>query len=320
MSRLLVLAETYAGHIAPGTLTTISFAQQWKQASGGEFDILVLVGGAIADLESIASLGACKILQATSPELENPTAGVVASIIKAAIQGSGATSLAGPSSSFGRDVLPRTAAVLGLPMISNVMSVEASGSGVVFRRPTYAGNVIATVAVEGDNGVFSVRGTSFAAPQAAPSVSPVEALSVPANTGHDATFVQLDAPEQTRPDLTAARVVVSGGRPLRDPDTFERILGGLADKLGGAVGATRAAVDSGIAPNELQVGQTGKVVAPELYIAAGVSGSVQHLAGMKESKVIVAINTDSEAPIFDVATYGLVADLYQAVPELTSKL
>jgi len=177
------------------------------------------------------------------------------------------------------------------------------------------------VQVAGDSCVFGVRSTAFQKPNGSDSESVVETMSIDlASLPTGTAWIGLEAGDQKRPDLTIARVVVSGGRPLKEAATFERLIGGLADKLGGAVGATRAAVDSGIAANELQVGQTGKVVAPDLYIAAGISGSVQHLAGMKDSKVIVAINTDPDAPIFDVADYGLVADLYDAVPELTAKL
>jgi electron transfer flavoprotein alpha subunit len=206
-------------------------------------------------------------------------------------------------------------------MLSDVLGMEQDADGLIFRRPMYAGNVIASVRIDGEGGVFSVRTSAFGAPTPADGESALQSVTIddvalPRGT----EWIGLEAGEQTRPDLTVASVVVSGGRPLRDAETFERLLGGLADKLGGAVGATRAAVDSGIAPNELQVGQTGKIVAPQLYIAAGVSGSVQHLAGMKDSKVIVAINTDPDAPIFEVADYGLVADLHEALPELISKL
>jgi electron transfer flavoprotein alpha subunit len=215
-------------------------------------------------------------------------------------------------------MLPRAAGLLDLPMLSDVMGVEHSGDSLFFRRPMFAGNIIATVSVENDRGVFSVRGTAFDKPERRGQSAFLDLEVSELSSG--TKWISLEGGEQKRPDLTSARVVVSGGRPLRDAETFERLVGGLADKLVGAVGATRAAVDSGIAPNELQVGQTGKVVAPELYIAAGISGSVQHLAGMKDSKVIVAINTDPEAPIFEVADFGLVQDLHTALPELIQKL
>jgi electron transfer flavoprotein alpha subunit len=202
-------------------------------------------------------------------------------------------------------------------MLTDVLGVEAVGGGVRFRRPVYAGNAIAVVELDGRPRVLTCRPTAFPAPEVVEAASPIERLPVdPAWLEDGMEFVSREERPSGRPDLTEARVVVSGGRPLRDPETFVRVLGGLADVLDAALGATRAAVDAGIAPNDWQVGQTGKVVAPELYIACGVSGAIQHLAGMKESKVIVAINKDPEAPIFEVATYGLVADLHEAVPAL----
>lgn len=321
MTKLLVLAETNGESILPGTLAAVAFAQKWQEAAGGTFDLLILGGKGIETAaESWRSFGAERVLLAAIPELVHPTADRVASTVAQVVRHRGLQSVAGTASSFGRDVLPRLAALLDLPMLSDVMQVTQEAGHLVFRRPMYAGNVLATVQVTSDIGVFSVRGTSFDAPKSVETTSVVENLTLEEPLPAGTTWLGTESAEQKRPDLTAARVVVSGGRPLRDAETFERILGGLADRLGGAVGATRAAVDSGIAPNELQVGQTGKVVAPELYIAAGVSGSVQHLAGMKESKVIVAINTDAEAPIFEMADYGLVADLHEAVPELTSKI
>jgi electron transfer flavoprotein alpha subunit len=317
MPRLLVIAETDGARIHPSTLAVITFAQQWAAATGGTFTLLVAAGTAVS-AEDYRGFGVETIYLASHSDLSHPTADRVAALCVEAVRTSGADSVAGPASSFGRDVLPRVAGLLDLPMLSDVMSVEAAG-GLQFRRPMYAGNIIATVQVAGDRGVFSVRGTSFDKPENRSTATRIEELPVvdlPSGT----TWISLEGGEQKRPDLSSARVVVSGGRPLRDAETFERLLGGLADKLGGAVGATRAAVDSGIAPNELQVGQTGKVVAPDLYIAAGVSGSVQHLAGMKDSKVIVAINTDPDAPIFEIADYGLVQDLHTAIPELISKL
>ncbi len=322
MPELLVLAESNGKKIAEDTLPGISFAQEFAQETGGGFDILVLGGPAIAaEAEELRGYGAEKILVAAAPALEHPVADAYAAAAAQAMRVCGAKSLAGPSSTFGRDILPRIAALLDLPMVSDVINVSGSGDGPLFKRPMYAGNVVATVKTDGGAGVFSVRSTSYGKPAAGSSPSAVESLALDGSElPQDTEWISLDSPEAKRPDVTSARVVVSGGRPLKDSETFERLIGGLADKLGGGTGATRAAVDSGIAPNESQVGQTGKVVAPELYIAAGVSGSVQHLAGMKESKVIVAINTDPDAPIYEVADYGLVQDLFTAIPELQSRL
>lgn len=216
-----------------------------------------------------------------------------------------------PATMAGKDVAPRVAALLDVPMVTDVVGVVSDDT---FVRPMFAGNVTAKVRVDGGRFVATVRATAF---QGADCPAP-NAFSLPAEGA--TKRVSVDESTGGRPDLAQARVVVSGGRPLKDAETFERLVGGLADKLGGAVGATRAAVDSGIAANELQVGQTGKIVAPELYIAAGISGSTQHMAGMKDSKVIVAINTDGDAPIFEIADYGLVMDLYEAIPQLMEKL
>jgi electron transfer flavoprotein alpha subunit len=325
MPRLLVVAETDGTRVLPVTMSVIAFAQAWATLTGGEFDIF-LAGEPeiVAQAETLTRLGAGRLYVMPSHEHLYRFANTAEIAMVAAALEAGADSIAGAATQAGRDVLPRVASRMDLPMLSDVTAVSGSGEGLTFKRPMYAGNVIATVRIAGDRGVFTVRTTAFGKPMdhgdrpAAEIVSrePYAAtggIPIPKWRG-------LDAGDQTRPDLTGARVVVSGGRPLRDAATFERVIGGLADKLGGAVGATRAAVDAGIAPNELQVGQTGKIVAPELYIAAGISGSVQHLAGMKDSKVIVAINTDPEAPIFEVADFGLVADLHQAVPEMTAKL
>nr|WP_309687585.1 FAD-binding protein [Armatimonas sp.] len=274
--KLLVLGET------PQTLT---FAQHWAAVTGGSFVVLA-------------------------------AASITADALVAAMKSEHCDSLVGAATSLGRDVLPRVAALLDLPMLSDVLSVESHEGRLTLTRPMYAGNVVARVRTTGDFGVYSVRSAAFGQPEPG-APEPIAAAALP-RTGYE--VLSLDAPEQTRPELTQARVVVSGGRPTRDAATFETLIGGLADALGGAAGATRAAVDAEIAPNELQVGQTGKVVAPELYIAAGISGSIQHLAGMKDSKVIVAINTDPDAPIFEVADYGLVADIHQAIPELIGKL
>lgn len=319
MGNMLVLVEPGGAE----TLPAIAFAQSWARAADGRFDILVVGGheAAASVDQSLRGYSAGRVLVVALPELAHLTADKVAFVVAQVMQQIGVTALAGTASTFGKDVLPRVAGLLDLPMVSDVLGVEGGSGGLTYRRPMYAGNVIATVQVAGEGAVFSVRGTAFDKPQESGGQCAVEAVKVDTTDLPQGTeWIGLEAAEQKRPELTSARVVVSGGRPLRDAETFEDLLGGLADRLGGAVGATRAAVDSGIAPNELQVGQTGKIVAPELYIAAGVSGSVQHLAGMKDSKVIVAINTDPDAPIFEVADYGLVADLHQAVPELTAKL
>lgn len=221
--------------------------------------------------------------------------------------------VAGVATMFGKDYLPRLAGLLDRPMVSDIVAVNGPKS---FSRPMFAGNIIAEVQVDSPKFIASIRGTAFTNPRREGS-SPNENLELVFQG--TAKRVSVSKSEGGRPDLTQARVVVSGGRPLKDAETFEKLIGGLADALGGAAGATRAAVDSGIAPNELQVGQTGKIVAPDLYIAAGVSGSTQHMAGMKDSKIIVAINTDPEAPIFEIADFGLVMDLYQAIPELIQK-
>ncbi|MFN8139800.1 MAG: FAD-binding protein [Fimbriimonadales bacterium] len=215
---------------------------------------------------------------------------------------------------FGKDFLPRLAGLLDRPMISDVTKAFGDNR---FERPMYAGNVNAIVRPTVDKYLVSVRTSSFSS-AAANGVAATEQISLTLTGSTERTHT--GAKKAGRPDLTQAKVVVSGGRPLKDAETFERVIGGLADAMGGAVGATRAAVDAGIAPNEMQVGQTGKIVAPELYVAAGISGSTQHIAGMKESKTIVAINTDPDAPIFELADYGLVQDLFVALPEIQSKL
>ncbi len=299
MSNILILAETDGARILPGTVSGILFAQRMVKVMGAEgFDLLLIGGEEIgAEAGKWVEYGAGRVLVAASAALAHPTADRMAAVCIAAIERSGATSLVGLASSLGRDVLPRVAALRNLPMLSDVLQIDrdtVSGRP-IFQRPMYAGNIVATVQIEGDAGVFSVRGTAFPASQVEGRQSnsvvvslPLEGVQLPEGT----TWIGLELGDQRRPELTTASVVVSGGRPLRDAATFERLVGGLADRLGGAVGATRAAVDSGIAPNELQIGQTGKVVAPQLYIAAGISGSVQHLAGMKDSKVIVCISNE----------------------------
>lgn len=277
----------------------------FAQSFGQEFDALILSGPADD------GFGARKVL--TANLVENPTADSISKAISGAC--SGYSHIAGLSSMRGKDLLARVAGHLDAPMVTDVLGFSSAAT---FQRPMVAGSVIATVEVTGEPIVLTIRPTGFA--KAEPKgASPDEAIHLDTETKSERVSVASRG-GGGRPDLTQAKVVVSGGRPLGDADTFERLVGGLADKLGGAAGATRAAVDSGIAANELQVGQTGKIVAPDLYIAAGISGSTQHMAGMKDSKTIVAINTDGDAPIFQIADYGLVMDLHQALPELISKV
>ena len=221
-----------------------------------------------------------------------------------------------PATTTGKNIAPRVAALLDVMQISEVMSVEGDKT---FTRPIYAGNAIATVESSDEKLVITVRGTAFEKAAAEGGSASVEEVSGPTDAGLS-TFVSEEIAESDRPELTSAKVIVSGGRALKDSETFEQIITPLADKLGAGIGASRAAVDAGYVPNDYQVGQTGKIVAPEAYFAIGISGAIQHLAGMKDSKVIIAINKDEDAPIFQVADIGLVADLFKAVPELTEKL
>ncbi|MFI5386097.1 MAG: electron transfer flavoprotein subunit alpha/FixB family protein [Fimbriimonadales bacterium] len=268
------------------------------------FDILSLTGVAPSDV------GADRVLSAGLSEI--PAADGLAKSLAAPADGY--THFAAISSMQSKDVMARLAGRLDAAMVTDVISAD---SPTVFKRPIVAGTIIATVEVLTQPVVLTFRPSGFPKPQRGGS-SIVESIAL--DTPSKARRVSVTARAGTRPDLTQARVIVSGGRPLKDAATFESVIGGLADQLGGAVGATRAAVDSGIVPNELQVGQTGKIVAPDLYIAAGISGSTQHMAGIKDSKIIVAINKDPDAPIFDFADFGLVADLYDAIPELRAKL
>jgi electron transfer flavoprotein alpha subunit len=242
-------------------------------------------------------------------------------VIAEAARRLGAKTILGTSSTFSKDVLPRAAALLDAPMVTDVIAIEKMDGSISYRRPINAGSMFANVKVEGDRRVLTVRATAFEPPAANAAPCPIshfdfDAASLP----NGMQFISREERRSDRPDLTEARVVVSGGRPLKDKETFERLVGRLADALGGAIGATRAAVDAGMAPNDYQIGQTGKIIAPELYIALGISGAIQHLAGIKDSRIIVAINKDPDAPIFQMATYALVGDLYQIVPQLIESI
>jgi electron transfer flavoprotein alpha subunit len=307
---ILVIAEHDNAALKPAVLNTISAAAK----IGGDIDVLVAGHQcASAAKQAAAVAGVKRVRVADAAHYAHGLAENLAALI-AGIAGEYSHVLA-PATSFGKNVLPRVAALLDVAQISDIVSVVSADT---FVRPIYAGNALATVQSADPVKVITVRGTGFDAAPASGGSGTVENLAAAADAGLSSMLGQ-ELTKSARPELTAARVIVSGGRGMGSGENF-RILEALADKLGAAVGASRAAVDSGFVPNDYQVGQTGKIVAPELYIAVGISGAIQHLAGMKDSKVIVAINKDGEAPIFQVADYGLVADLFEAVPEMTAKL
>ena len=306
---ILVIADHHNSDLTPVTANVVAAAK----AIGGDIHLLVAGADCQAAAEAGAKLeGVSKVLVADNAVYANQLAENTAALV--ATLGKNYTHILTGATGNGKNFMPRIAALLDVEQISEIISVESADT---FKRPIYAGNAIATVQSEDAIKVITVRGTSFDAVAATGSAS-IEAIAEVTDAGLS-SFVSEELAASDRPELTAAKVVVSGGRGVGSAEKFD-IIYKLADKLGGAVGATRAAVDAGYVPNDLQVGQTGKIVAPELYIAAGISGAIQHLAGMKDSKVIVAINKDEEAPIFQVADYGLVADLFDAVPELEGKL
>ena len=307
----LVIAEHDNRSIKGATLHTVSAAAQL----GGEVHVLVAGANAAEAARAAAQIaGVAKVLHADAPGFEHGLAENVAAQVLALA--GGYTHLVFPATASGKNVAPRVAAKLDVGQVSDITKVIGPDT---FERPIYAGNAIATVQSGDAVKVITVRTTGFDAAAASGGSAAVEAVAAVAAGGHSA-FVGSEIARNDRPELTAAKVIVSGGRALGSSDKFNEVLTPLADKLGAALGASRAAVDAGYAPNDWQVGQTGKIVAPQLYIAAGISGAIQHLAGMKDSKVIVAINKDAEAPIFSVADYGLEADLFVAVPELTAAL
>jgi electron transfer flavoprotein alpha subunit len=317
MAETIVLIEHDHLQVKRPSLHAITLARQL----GGDYALLVLGSGLNNVAASLTSYGASAVIVADDPALAEPLADRYAAVVAEVVKENGAKSLVGSSSTFSKDILPRVAALLDAPMVTDVLALEQVDGATVYRRPINAGSMLATVKVEGDLRVLTARATAFEAPEASDTSCPIERFTVDAaSLPNGMQFVSREQRVSDRPDLAEARVVVSGGRPLKDTETFERLIGGLADSLGGAVGATRAAVDSGMVPNDYQIGQTGKVVAPELYIAVGVSGAIQHLAGIKDSRIIVAINKDPDAPIFQMATYGLVGDLHQIVPQLIESI
>jgi electron transfer flavoprotein alpha subunit len=307
---VLVIAEHDHGSLKGATLNTVTAAL----ACGGEVHVLVAghnAGAAAAAAAQVA--GVAKVLHADGASLAEGLAENVAAQVVALA--SGYSHILFPATAAGKNAAPRVAALLDVAQVTDITKVISADT---FERPIYAGNAIATVQATDSVKVITVRTTGFDAAGAGGS-APVEAVTAVADSGKS-RFVGREQTKSDRPELTAAKIIVSGGRALGSSDKFNEVLTPLADKLGAALGASRAAVDAGYAPNDWQVGQTGKIVAPQLYVAAGISGAIQHLAGMKDSKVIVAINKDPEAPIFSVADYGLEADLFAAVPELVNSL
>ncbi len=317
MSKVLIVAEHLDGKLNASTAKCVSAAQALKPDA---IDVLVLAADPAAVAAEAAQIaGVAKVLTVANAANANAIAQVLApQVAKAA---AGYSHVFGPSTTFGKDLMPCVAALLGVAQVSDVMAVEGSHT---FKRPIYAGNAIITVEAPADHAVVAtVRTASWPeaarANQSGSGSAAIEALSVDAALPSHTRYVGLAAGKSDRPDLQSARRVVSGGRGVGSADNF-KVIYALADKLGAAVGASRAAVDAGYVPNELQVGQTGKIIAPELYIAVGISGAIQHLTGIKDAGTIVAINKDSDAPIFEIADIGLVGDLFQLLPELEASL
>ena len=307
---ILVVAEHTNAALAAATLNTVAAAQK----IGGDIHVLVAGANAGAAAEAAAKIaGVSKVLVADNAAFANQLPENVAPLV--AELGKGYSHILAAATSNGKNILPRVAAALDVDQISEIIAVESADT---FKRPIYAGNAIATVQSSAAVKVITVRGTGFDAAAAEGGSAAIEAVAAGGDAGKS-SFVGEELAKSDRPELTAAKIVVSGGRGMGNGDNFKHLYA-LADKLGAAVGASRAAVDAGFVPNDMQVGQTGKIVAPQLYIAVGISGAIQHLAGMKDSKVIVAINKDPDAPIFQVADYGLVGDLFEVVPQLTGAL
>jgi electron transfer flavoprotein alpha subunit len=316
---ILVVAEHDGAHIRPGAFSALTVARDLATHTGERVELLVIG----SKLDSVVADGArfAPVIVVDHALLANPTADRYARIVADVAKAREAGSIIANSTTFAKDILPRASALLNGAMAGDVTDYSFANGELLLCRPMYAGAATATVALAGRPLVITVRASAF--PAAEPFAQPCErivwSVDVSALPNH-VEYVGLESRLTRRPELTEARVVVSGGRPFRTDEEFENYVGRLADVLNGATGCTRALVDAGIAPNEWQVGQTGKVVAPQLYVALGISGAVQHLAGMKNSRVVVAINSDPEAPMFSIATYGLVGDVRQIVPELIRQL
>ena len=310
MAKTLVWVEHDNAAVKDATLSAVTAASQL-----GDVDLLVAGSGCAAVADAAAKIaGVGTVYLADDAAYANALAENVAPLVVSLMDSHDA--FVAPATTNGKNIAPRVAALLDVMQLSDILSVEGEKT---FTRPTYAGNAIAKVESSDPKLVVTVRGTAFAKAANEGGSGTVEAVSGSGDAGLS-SFVSAELAKSERPELTSAKIIVSGGRALKDAETFQQVIFPLADKLGAGVGASRAAVDAGYVPNDYQVGQTGKIVAPEVYIAIGISGAIQHLAGMKDSKTIIAINKDEDAPIFQVADVGLVADLFNAVPELTSKL
>jgi electron transfer flavoprotein alpha subunit len=308
---VLVLAEHDNKSVKKATLNTVAAAQKL----GGDIHVLVAGHNAAAAAGEAAKVaGVKKVLHADAPHLGEFLAENLAALIVSLAKGY--SHILAPATSTGKDVMPRAAALLDVQQISDISGVDNADT---FVRPIYAGNALATVKSKDAIKVITVRTTAFDAVAPAGGSAAIESITPPGDGGLSA-FVSREVSRSERPELTAAKIIVSGGRGMGSGENFTKVLEPLADKLGAAMGASRAAVDAGFVPNDWQVGQTGKIVAPDLYVAVGISGAIQHLAGMKDSRVIVAINKDEEAPIFQVADYGIVGDLFQVVPSVVEEL
>ncbi len=318
MSDILVVVEHNQGVFRKNTLSAVSAAKILSGLAGGAVDALVIGAGVSAVANAASRCGVRKVLLVEGPGFGNYLAATFAPVVAEVAKTRGYGAIVAPASTTGKDLMPRLSGLLDAPLASDVVGLEAHGGALRATRPMYAGNAIATVAMTGSPLLFTVRPTAFGPAPMTDSEAGIETVAASAD-GAGTTFLSRQETRSARPELTEARVVVSAGRGIKARENF-RMVEMLADQLKGAIGASRAAVDAGWAPNDWQVGQTGKIVAPDLYIALGISGAIQHIAGMKDSKVIVAINKDEEAPIFQVADYGLVGDIFTVVPELVAEL
>ncbi len=321
MSNILVIAQVTDGEVKRATNSAVSFAKTAAQATGGTYSIAALGDNLSAAADALSKLGAAKVLLVEGAGLDNGLPEQWAPALEQVVKSGGFTVAVSPASSIAKDVLPRLAYRLDAGMASEVTALEADGGTLTYTRPMYAGNVNGKVQITTPVQVVTIRATEFEPAAPVDAASPVEkvAPAAPSPAMARLTFNGFEKSVSARPDLAEARVVVSGGRGLKARENF-KILEDLADLLGGAVGGTRAAVDAGFINNDFQVGQTGKIVAPELYLAVGLSGALQHVAGMKSSKVVVAVNKDEEAEIFQIADYGIVGDLFKVIPELEEQI